>query len=386
MTECLIIGGGVIGLSLAWQLAVRGRKVRVLDRQEVGREASWAGAGILPPASRQALMHPLDQLRGLSFELHREWAETLRAETGIDIGYRRCGGVYLARSPGESAALTAWAASLEEEGVAVERLLLSPVSPSLPRPLSRSRLLSEIEPQIALESSNGSPAIRAAWFLPDECQLRNPRYLKALQRTCEQRGVEITPDCEVQDFEVTGGRVTAVITAAGRIAAKQICVTSGAWTGQLLQKLNMTLGVVPIRGQMVLFRCERPLLKSVINEGSRYLVPRDDGLLLAGATEEEAGFDKQNTEAGVADLIEFARSLLPVLQSAAIEQTWAGLRPASFDGFPYLGAIPGLANAFVAAGHFRSGLYLSPGTATVVAKLMCGEQTDIDLQPFRVGR
>src|SRR5262245_44664646 len=115
MVDCLVIGGGVIGLSLAWQLAERGRKVRLLDRQAIGQEASWAGAGILPPASREALAHPLDQLRGLSFELHRTWADQLRGETGIDTGYRRCGGIYLARKVGETAALAAWAASLREE-------------------------------------------------------------------------------------------------------------------------------------------------------------------------------------------------------------------------------------------------------------------------------
>jgi glycine oxidase len=403
MTECLIVGGGVIGLSLAWQLARRGRKVRVLDRQQVGREASWAGAGILPPASREALAHPLDQLRGMSFELHREWAEVLRAETGIDTGYRRCGGIYLARLAGETAALSAWAASLREEGVVVERLGVgegergregdketrrqggkaASFPPSPPLPLSPSLL--QHEPEIAIKPSSGLP-IRAAWLLPDECQLRNPHYLQALARVCELHGVVISPHTEVQDFALSGGRISSVITNEGVIDAEQICVTSGAWTGQLLQKLGMTVGVVPVRGQIVLFRCERPPVQCVINEGPRYIVPREDGHLLVGSTEEEAGFDKRTTEVAIAELIDFARSLLPVLNSAEVKQTWAGLRPASFDGFPYLGPIPGLANAFVASGHYRSGLYLSPGTATVMAELMCGVATSLDLSVFRVGR
>jgi glycine oxidase len=433
MTECLIIGGGVIGLSLAWQLAMRGRKVRVLDRQQVGREASWAGAGILPPASREALSHPLDQLRGMSFELHRAWAEQLRAETGIDTGYRRCGGIYLARSAGEAAALAAWAASLREEGVLVERLgvlppapdrLITPMVGLLSRQLSNEhpdsqitapnviappqgllsknlthmrqeprqtseillKSLVQVEPNVVIQPPGGSLPIRSAWLLPDECQLRNPHYLHALTRVCELQGVVISPEVEVQDFRLSGGAIQAVITSDGVITADQVCVTSGAWTGQLLQKLGMTIGVVPIRGQMVLFRCERPPATCVINEGPRYIVPREDGHLLVGSTEEEAGFDKRTTEVAIAELIEFARSLLPVLNEAEIKQTWAGLRPGSFDGFPYLGAIPGLTNAFVAAGHYRSGLYLSPGTATVMAELMCGAATSLDLSVFRVGR
>jgi glycine oxidase len=375
--DCLIVGGGVIGLSLAWQLAERGKKVQVIDRGEIGREASWAGAGILPPANRHALAHPLDQLRGLSFDLHREWAETLREQTGIDTGYRRCGGIYLARAAGEAAALSAWAATQVEEGVVVERLDAANLKDRKPN----GRPLAELEPAIA-----SNLTFRAAWYLPDECQLRNPWYLRALRRMCELRGVEIVPQCEVVDWNIAGERVQGVQTSLGPLHPEQICVTSGAWSGGVLQKAGITLGVMPIRGQIVLFRTERPLARSIVNEGPRYLVPREDGRLLAGATEEEVGFDKRNTEEAVRDLINFATSLLPPLRSAEIELTWAGLRPASFDGFPYLGQVPGLRNLYVAAGHFRSGIYLSPGTAVVMAEHMCGTETSLDLAPFRVGR
>ena len=137
---------------------------------------------------------------------------------------------------------------------------------------------------------------------------------------------------------------------------------------------------------MVLFRCSTPPVRRIINVGSRYLVPRDDGRVLAGSTEEEAGFDKRTTEQGISELIAFARGLIPRLADADVERTWAGLRPGSFDGLPYLGRLPGLSNAFVAAGHFRSGLFLSPATAVVMAQLLCGEPTTVDLAPFRVGR
>jgi glycine oxidase len=115
-------------------------------------------------------------------------------------------------------------------------------------------------------------------------------------------------------------------------------------------------------------------------------VPRDDGRVLAGSTEEEVGFDKSNTPEAVAELTALARELVPALAHAPVEQTWAGLRPASFDGLPYLGQIPGISNAFVAAGHFRTGLYLSTGTAVVLSELIRGERPQIDLSPFRVGR
>ncbi|QDU25735.1 Hydrogen cyanide synthase subunit HcnC precursor [Anatilimnocola aggregata] len=370
-TDCLIVGGGVIGLSLAWQLALRGRKVRIIDRQAPAREASWAGAGILPPASRTALAHPLDQLRGWSYELHAEWAITLRQQTGIDTGYRQCGGLYVARAAGEAAALSAWAATQREEEVTVTQLSLDE--------------LARLEPELAKSNPPALP-IRTAWLLPAECQLRNPHYLQALLKVCEQQGVEIVADCEVQDFVIENSRLQAIVTSQGSISAEQVCVTSGAWTGQLLQKLGLKIGVVPIRGQMVLFRCAHSPLRTIVNEGPRYLVPRNDGRLLVGSTEEEAGFDKRTTPEAIAELISLARTWLPSLANAEVEQTWAGLRPASFDGFPYLGAIPGVANAFVAAGHYRSGLYLSPGTAIVMAQLMCKEACSINLSPFSVGR
>ncbi len=370
MLDCLIVGGGVIGLSLAWDLAKRGRQVRVLERGVPGREASWAGAGILPPAARLKAVHPLDQLRALSHELHPAWAAMLREETGIDNGYRRTGGVYLARRVGEAASLTAMADYWREEGIAVEELT--------------PQRLAELEPALGLHG--GERPFRVAYLLPEEAQLRNPRHLQALVAACRQHGVTVSGGCEAEGFEIAANRMRGVRAAGELIQADQICLCSGAWTRMLLEQIGIPNGIEPIRGQMVLFRSARVLLNRIVNEGPRYLVPRDDGRLLAGATEEEAGFDSRTTEEGIAGLIRFARGLVPALTDAEVERTWAGLRPGTFDGMPYLGRAPGLENVFVAAGHFRSGLYLSPGTAVEMARLLCGEPTEVDLSPFHVGR
>ncbi len=355
MHDVLIIGGGVIGLSLAWDLARHGQSVQVIDRQEPGREASWAGAGILPAASRATALHPYDQLCGLASELHPRWAEELRSLTGIDTGYRRCGGIYLARTPGEAAALAAWAQDQRQLGIEVERLSAQTFG-------------------------------RFAYFLPQESQLRNPRHLQALLAACQLAGVEITTHVEASEIVLDSGRIAAVETNHGPLRARQFCFTTGAWTGQLLARLGMPIHVLPMRGQMLLFRCEKSPIRAIVNEGSRYIVPRDDGRILVGSTEEEAGFDKRTTEEGLADLATFAREIVPQLADVPIERSWAGLRPASLDGLPYLGLLPGLANAFVAAGHFRSGLYLSPSTAVVMSELMRDQPTEIDLGPFRVSR
>lgn len=370
MSSCLIVGGGVVGLSLAYELAVAGWSVRVLDRSEPGREASWAGAGILPPANSATAVHPLDQLRGLSCQLHAEWATRLRSETGIDTGYRRCGGIYVAGSVGEAAALHGLAAFLDDEQVRVEGLSLADVArwePALEAPVRRGR-------------------VRAAIRLPDEAQLRNPRHLAALLAACRQRKVEVVEHAPVEDFSVVGDRLNAVVTPKGTWRADTYCVTSGAWTSRLLELLGVSVGILPIRGQMVLFAAPRPPLRQILNEGPRYVVPRDDGHVLVGSTEEEAAFEKETTVEGIAALTAFAYDLVPELRQAKIEGTWAGLRPGVYDGLPYLGEIPGLSNAFVAAGHFRSGLYLSPGTAVVMSARIAGRDSPIDLSPFRVSR
>lgn len=366
----LIIGGGVVGLSLAYEFSCRGWRVRVIERGTCGREASWAGAGILPPANAATALHPLDHLRALSNRLHVEWSKRLLVETGIDNGLRRCGGIYLARSVGEAALLAGLAETLREEQIACRRLSAAE--------------LTTLEP--GLERLATSDAFRAAYELPDECQLRNPRHLRALADACRRRGVEITENCEVQQLVQESGRMKLIATTQGELTADTYVLTAGPWSQKLLAHEQITTGIFPMRGQMVLFKCDEPPIRHVLNEGPRYLVPRDDGYLLAGSTEEEVGFDTSTTEEAISELTDFAVDLVPALQKGRIERTWSGLRPASFDGLPYIGRMPGCENAFVASGHFRSGLHLSTGTAVVLADLMSGLTPPLDLTPFRISR
>ena len=369
MADCLIVGGGIIGLSLAYELAGRKLQVELLDRQTPGREASWAGAGILPPVTRSPL-DPVEQLRSLSQQLHPRWAAALREETEIDTGYRACGGVYVARSVGEAASLRGLANLFHEDGI--EMYAVSPAE------------LAEQEPALRALAVSGS--VQAAYLAPGEAQLRNPDHLKALIVACQKRGVVIHRDVEAHNFELGRNSVSGVITSAGTFRAESYCLTAGAWTYPLLGRLGIESGILPIRGQMLLFRCHERPFGRIINEGSRYMVPRDDGRVLVGSTEEEVGFDKGNTAEAIAELRALAVALVPDLQQALLERAWAGLRPASYDGLPYLGRLPELENVFVAAGHFRSGLHLSPATAVVMAELICGEQPQIELSPFQVCR
>jgi glycine oxidase len=366
MSSCLVIGGGVIGLSIAYELAGQGRSVHVIDAGQPGREASWAGAGILPPA-RSGNLSPLEELTALSNRLHAEWAQELRETTAIDNGFRRTGAIYLARGAAELRDLEELAHLAQRHQIVAQRL--------------GPQALDELEPALRLTG-----ALKGAYLVPEESQIRNPRHLKALLAGCARRGVEITPGAMAEDFELRGDRVSGVYTNLGPIPAEQVCLTTGAWSAALARKLGVEPAIRPVRGQIVLLNIAQPIVGHIINEGPRYLVPRGDGRVLVGSTEEDVGFDRGTTAGAVSELLEFAFALVPRLADATIERTWAGLRPATRDGLPYLGRVPGVENAFVAAGHFRGGLQLSTGTAVVMSQLMNGRRAAVDLASFRLDR
>jgi glycine oxidase len=367
MTDCLIVGAGVVGLSLAYELAEQGAQVRLIDAGMPGAESSWAGAGILPPAGSLAA-DTFERLTALSNQLHARWHERLREETGIDNGYRRSGGVYLARDSARAAELRQHIKQWRREAITVDEL----VGPEA---------VARVEPALAPRGT-----LDACCYLRDEYQLRNPRHLRALLSALARRGVEISAGLPAEDFVTSGSRITGVQTPAGLIAAGSVCIAGGAWSGPLAARLGQAPQIVPVRGQIVLLCQNTPAVKRVINEGLRYLVPRGDGRVLVGSTEETVGFNRSTTAVAIQELLDFALSLVPSLADARIERSWAGLRPGTPDRRPYLGRISGYDNAFIAAGHGRSGLQLSTGTAQVMSRLILGQQVPIELDAFRIDR
>jgi glycine oxidase len=364
-TDLVIVGGGVIGLSIAYVLAREGITATVLDRRELGREASWAGAGLIPPEAEKTAGHPLGALRSWSARLYPEWSEALKEETGIDNGYRRTGGVDVALSDDEERDLRTTAGRWRAEGIAFERLAPGDVA--------------RVEPALAA-------GLRAAYFLPDRAQIRNPRHLRALAAALSKRGVTLRPGLGVEGFDTDGERVVAVRAGGQRLACAGVVVAAGAWSAGLLETMGVHAPTPPIKGQIVLLRGDRPLLSRIVEHGSNYLVPRDDHRILVGATEENAAFDTRTTSRGVRDLIDEAIRLCPVLAESEVEHAWAGLRPGSIDSRPYIGRAPSLRNLWVATGHKRAGLQLSPGTAEVIADLVLGRTPRVDLTVFRVDR
>lgn len=360
--DVVVIGGGIIGLTCAYFLAKTGLEVEVLEQGEPGREASWAGAGILPPGNPDRAAIPIDRLRAIGSARFPSFSAELRELTGVDNGYWHCGGIEFLE-PADEYVLPLWRA----EGIAFERL-------------TRTRL-KEIEP--AVGDVPGVP-----YLLTDCGQVRNPWHLRALIDACGRAGVRITPHAHVKQLQTDGRRLgSATLADGGSVTAGRFLITAGAWSEALLEQLGHRPRIHPVRGQIVLFRPSAPLISRVLMLGKSYLVPRADGRILVGSTEEpEAGFEKANTAGAIADLTAFAVRTVPALADTPVEKCWSGLRPGSADGLPYIGAVPGFDNAFVATGHFRAGVQLSIGTAQAVTELLTEQPPCVPLRAFALDR
>lgn len=363
MHDVIVVGGGVIGLSVALDAARRGMSVRVLEQGQFGNEASWAGAGLLPAGPTRDTGDPLDRLAAATFRLWPGFSAELQEQTGIDNGFRRCG--ELAFAADESAETLAETDHWRRAGIEYETLT--------------PEALHQIEPAIAWTGGASPCRIAAA------AQVRNPRHLKALLAACHRAGVNLQPGQGVVAIDSDSDRTSAVRTAGERHVAGQFVIAGGAWSTQILSLCGQSLDVEPVRGQIVLLRTPSPPFRHALECGPRYLVPRPDGRILIGSTEEWVGFHKANTAEAMRELLRFATGLVPGLADAQFERAWSGLRPHARRGRPYLGRVPTSDNLFLAAGHFRWGLNLSPITGRLIGQLLAGEATDVPLDDFAVG-
>src|SRR5262249_15629524 len=284
--DVLILGGGVIGLTCAYFLAREGVRVEVVDKGDFGQEASWAGAGILVPGSKNHARTPGELLHAHGVAMFPALSAELREETGIDNGYLRCGGWEIVR-PGEPVTRE-W----RGEGVAFEVL--------------DEKGLKRLEPMLAAKGMG------TVYHLPDMAQIRNPRHLKALLAACAAAGVKLGSNAPIHGFDRAGDSLTGARIWWGSGVAGKYLIAAGSWTGVLLDSLGVRLGFYPVRGQIAMLNTCTPRIRHVLMVGKRYMVQRPDGRLLVGSTEEDVGYDKSTTAGAIADLLQFACSLVPL--------------------------------------------------------------------------
>jgi glycine oxidase len=366
-SNVVVIGGGAIGLSIAWRAAQRGHSVCVLERGELGAGASHVAAGMLAPVT-EADAGELALLE-LGLRSARAWpafADELAAASGADPGLRRCGALVVARDGDEAAALERELALRLELGLDVERLL-----PSAAR---------RLEPALA-------PTLRLALAVPGD-HAADPRALVlALAGAARAAGVQLRTATTVNGVRVEHGRVTGVELRGGEVlAAREVVVAAGAWSGALTGLAPIALR--PVKGQIMRLRDpEGPgLLERIVRFEGGYLVPRGDGRYVLGATMEERGFDTTVTAGGLYELLRDAGELVPGIHELVVEETAAGLRPATPDNAPLLGRAQDVAGLVWATGHHRNGILLAPVTAEIVAGVLDGDAAPAAFAPGRFAR
>lgn len=331
----VIVGGGVIGCAIAERLTRDRRDVLLLERDRIGAHASGAAAGLLAPHSEE---------EGDDF----------------DLGHRS-----LALFP-------ELVERVERSGVAVEYREQETIRPALTaadeRRLRRAAPGGWLDAAQALaEEPALNPRVRGAAVLP-EAQVTPPRLVEALARTAAAQGADIREGAPVGDLATLGGRLRGVRTADGVLEADAVVLAAGPWSSALTSPLGVALEVRPSRGQLVTLRSPAITLRRMLTWRGSYLVPKPDGSIVAGATEEEAGFDARPTAEGIAGLLQFAVGAVPGLRSATVERVWAALRPATPDGRPVIGPVPEHEGLVIATGHNRNGILLAPITADLVAR------------------
>ncbi len=348
--DVVIVGGGIIGLSLAIVLRKRGATVLIVERGEPGREASHAAGGMLVdcPLETPAALQPLATA---SARMYPEFAHELHVESGVNVDLRDQGTIVF--PPPEHVH--------ERPGFTLSTLLPAPVA--------------ELEPALAGSS-------RPAFYLRERSV--DPRALTAAAlQTAKSRGVDFSSGDPVTAVNQSEGRATGVTTTKTSFPALRVVNCAGAWSGQIPPRAFPTR---PVKGQMLcLVMPSRTLLKHVIRSPEAYLIPRSDGRLLVGASVEEAGFDKRTDPATIQGLYRAALSLVPQLSNAKILEDWAGLRPGTPDALPILGETA-TAGCYVATGHFRDGILLAPITAQVMADIVTDTKPNYDLAPFSPSR
>lgn len=355
MSDILVIGGGAIGMLTARELAKAGADVTLIEMGETGRESSWAGGGIISP------LYPwryADAVTSLSLwsqaEYPRMCAELLE-ETGVDPELVRSGLLILDQEAQDEA--LRWA---RQHGTPMEVL--------------DRQAVGEMEPDVG-------PRLDTALWLPEVEQVRNPRLARALRRSIESR-VQIREQEEVVELVVDAGRIVGARTRKETIAARQVVVCTGAWTAKLLDHLNAKPKIEPVRGQMILFLAKPGQISRIVLYRDRYVIPRRDGRVLIGSTLEHEGFVKATTAEAKEELYRAAVEIFPLLKRTPIENHWAGLRPGSPSGIPYIGAFPNVEGLYFNAGHFRNGLVTGPASARLAVDLLLGREPVTDPAPY----
>lgn len=357
--DAVVAGGGIIGAAIAFELATEGLSVAVFDAQNPGREASWASAGMISPVPESSEMASLLPISMASVRLYPEFLQRVEELSGKTVGYRKDGALDLLLNGSGQSEIDEILALHRRAGLRAE-------------PLSGSEAR-EIEPSLTAE-------LRGAIYRPDEASLDNRLLTGATLEAASRKGVEVFPGNGAKALWTVGSACKGLQLQTDRVEARWTIIAAGCFSARI-EGVAAYAPVTPAKGQMMALRCGSVNLKKDLWSGHIYLVPRNDGRIIAGSTVEYEGFDRNVTVAGMKKILSGAISMVPALESARIEETWAGLRPDSPDHLPIIGPTD-LDGLLIATGHFRSGILLTPITARLIRDWVTTQKVRADWAPF----
>jgi glycine oxidase len=359
VADVIIVGGGVIGASIAFELAAEKLDVLLIDSQQPAREASWAAAGMLSPGPDSSDALPLVPLAKESMRLYPEFIASVEELSGKTTAFARKGVFEVFTAPNGESERDKMVAQYQTLGLSIE-----PVATEVAR---------KAEPALG-------PAVRAAAWLPEEATLDPRMLMDALLAALQNRGVEILGDSPVSSVMLDGNHCTGVVTRGRNISAKCIVVAAGSFSAAI-DWIGRYAPTRPIRGQLLALESKSVILARTLRSNKAYLVPRPNGRIIAGSTLEDAGFEKHVTPAGVRKILDGVLELAPPLANAQLVDAWAGLRPGTPDHLPILGPTD-IRGLYIATGHYRNGILLAPATAKLLRRWILGGKPELDMERF----
>ncbi|MCA1030834.1 glycine oxidase ThiO [Bacillus timonensis] len=367
--DAIIVGGGVNGAAIAYNLSKRGLKVAVFEKEKIAGKSSGAAAGMLAAQAEVEQDGPLFTIARRSREMFPQLSDEIKEQSGIDIELMNKGMYKVAITNEEEVELKKLSSLQQRLGECAEWI-------------DRDEL-SQIEPNISKD-------VRGAMYIQRDGHVSAPALSIGLMRSAIRLGTELYEYTDVQSFIEENGVVKGVMTEKGQFFSGVVVVTTGAWTKRVLEKTSLHLDIFPVKGECFSVKSNKPILTATLFSKNCYIVPKTGGRLIVGATMQPHTFDETVTVEGIATLMKQAILLVPEIASAQWEKAWAGIRPQTKDGLPYLGEHPHYKGLFVAAGHYRNGILLAPLTGRVLADMITGEKIDpiykhFDLNRIKVG-
>ncbi|WP_216829995.1 glycine oxidase ThiO [Alkalihalobacterium elongatum] len=358
----VVLGGGIIGLATAFECQRRGHDVTVLEKVACGGQASGAAAGMLAPFSEIG-EDPDDFFRLCleSLKLYPKWQKDVKDVSGMDFEYSNSGSLHCVYHEADLLALETRQQWQGQFGAKAE-ILYGEELFKLEKELSRDMI--------------------AAMYYPEESHVYAPDYVKALEEGCLKLGVKIFDHLEEVSVQSWKSEISIIAKSGQTFSGDRLVVSNGAWAKELENVFDLNIPVYPIRGQICAYNIPVGKVKHIIYTSQGYLVPKANGTLVNGASEDIAGFDTTVTEKGIRRLTNWNKNVLPFLEMEVPFHTWAGLRPATQDGYPLIGQLSNKPEIIFAAGHYRNGILLSPVTAHIVADLLDEKQEIVPLGSF----